>query len=75
MQAACHETSGTIIADYNLDHGGSSGQAERLKSLGLFIHLHEKRATHMASDACSSMVLPILLYSVFPCYAGKTECH
>jgi|KBSSwiStaDraftv2_1062776.scaffolds.fasta_scaffold2327885_2 hypothetical protein len=37
MQAACHEKRGTIIADYNADHGGSSEQIERRKSLDLFI--------------------------------------
>ncbi len=44
MQAACHEKSGTIIADYNPDHGGSSEQTERRKSFGLFIsHPHQLR--------------------------------
>jgi len=35
MQAACHRKDGTIIADYNPDHGGSSKQTERRTSLGL----------------------------------------
>jgi len=37
MQAACHGLGGTVIADTNRDHGGSSWQTERRKSFGLLI--------------------------------------
>jgi len=33
------QNSGTIIADYDADHGGSSEQTERYKSLGLLISM------------------------------------
>jgi hypothetical protein len=39
MQAACHGTGDTVIADYDADYGGFSEQTERSESLVLLIFL------------------------------------
>jgi hypothetical protein len=59
MQAACHDSGGTIIALCYADHGGSSEQTERCKSFGLFMSASTSRESevhvrpveyHLSSD-------------------------
>jgi hypothetical protein len=51
MQAACHDSGGTIIALCSADHGSSFEQTERRESFGLFmLTVWQNEAAHRSQE-------------------------
>jgi hypothetical protein len=79
MQVACHGSDGTIIADTNRDHGGSSGQAERRESFGLFISYAQTGALSYTSSYHNIFIFAVRMryvaHNLLKCKLGQQASY